>query len=334
METEIWIWAEHDNGEIRESSLEMLGEARRLASKLKGKVGAVLLGGDIAGLAKDLIAYGADRVYMFNDPRLQDYSIDLYLQVFSSLREQREPLAILIAASRNGEGLAPRLAARLQMELAANTVTLAVQPDNSLKISRSTHLDKAHAVLVFPANRPLVITMRPGSVGLDRPDRMRKGEVLPCELREVAVSRTSVQGRLKADPKVVALDEADRIVAAGVGFRNQAEIELLWQLSEAIGAAVGGSKPVVDAGWLPHSRLIGQSSGRRLSPRLFVGVGVSGTSHFVEGMKDARLIVAINTDKGAPLMKLADLAVVGDLYQVLPELTQLLKARQEGTASS
>jgi electron transfer flavoprotein alpha subunit len=330
MDKEIWVWAEHEQGEIREASLEMLGEARRLAGRLKSKVCAFLIGEDTSGLAGELVAYGADRVYLFDDRRLKEYSIDLYMHVLSSLKNDHFPLLVLIAATPNGVGLAPRLAARLKSGFSADTITITVQPDGSLRINRSTFLGKAHGVLTFAPNYTVVVTMKPGSVGLDRAVRSRKGDIITMELGDISASRTEVQGLVKADPKVVALDEAERIVAAGCGFRENSDLNLIWNLSKAIGAAVGGSKPMVDKGWLPRSRLVGQSSGRRLSPRLFVGIGVSGSSHFVEGMKDSRLIIAINTDKGAPLMKLADLAVVGDLHEVLPEVTKQISKLQEG----
>ncbi|MBN1317389.1 MAG: electron transfer flavoprotein subunit alpha/FixB family protein [Anaerolineales bacterium] len=330
MDNEIWVWAEHEHGEMRESSMEMLGEAQRLAGKLKAKVCAVLLGDRGAELAGELAAYGAQVVYLFEDERLKEFSVELYMHAFKMLNDRRPPLLVLIASTPNGASLAPRLAARFKCGYAANTVTITVQPDNSIKISRSTLLNKAHAINTYASNTPVVATLKPGSVGLDRPNRTRQAEIVACKLGDAPASRTEAQGVIKADPKVVALDEAERVAAGGNGFREKEDFELLWNLSEVIGAAVGGSKPIFDKGWLPHSRIVGQSSGRRLSPRLFLGVGISGTSYFVEGMKDSRLIVAINSDKGAPLMKLADLAVVGDLYQVLPELTKQIKERQEG----
>jgi electron transfer flavoprotein alpha subunit len=331
MDSEIWVWAENEHGEIREASLEMLGEARRLANRLKGKVCAILLGDDISKITGDLIAYGADVVYLFEDQRLKQYSTDLYTHAFSALKSKHSPLLVLIAATPNGVSLAPRLAARLKSGFAADTVTVNVQPDGSLRVNRSTCLGKAHGVLAFAPNYTVVVTMKPGGVGLDRAVRTRKGDIVAMQLGDVSVSRTEVLGFVKADPKVVALDEAECVVAGGCGFRDKQDLDLIWNLSEAIGAAVGGSKPIVDKGWIPHSRLVGQSSGKRLFSRLFVGIGVSGSSHFVEGMKDSRLIIAVNSDKAAPLMKLADLAVVGDLHKVLPEVTKQISEWKEKT---
>ncbi len=331
MNNEIWIWAEHKHGEILTSTMELLGEARRLAGRLKGKVCAILLGSDILKLSGELVAYGADAVYLYDDPRLVDFSADVYMHVFSSLKSEHSPILILIAATPSGLCLAPRLAARFQCGFAADTVTINVQADNSLRINRGSCQGKVHGVLSFAANFTVVVTMKPGSVGFDRPVRSRKGETVALTLGDCPASRTEVKGFVKADPKVVALAEAECVVAGGCGFHEKEELGLLADLSAVLGGAIGGSKPIVDMGWLPHRRLVGQSSGRRLSPHLFVGVGISGSSHFVEGMKDSRLIIAINLDKAAPLMKLADLAVVGDLHSVLPEVTKQIGQRKKGT---
>ncbi|MCM1564383.1 MAG: electron transfer flavoprotein subunit alpha/FixB family protein [Dehalobacter sp.] len=330
MDKEIWIWAEHEQGEIREASLEVLGEARRLANKIKGKVCAFLFGEEISGLTGELASYGADVVYLYEDSSFKELNLDLYLKAFSEKGKEGSPQLILISATPNGISLAPRLAARLQCGYAANTVTISMEVDNRIKINRSAYLDKAQAVFSFAPNNTVVVTMKPGSLGLDKAVRSRKCESIAVKIEDIPASRTEVRGFVKADPKVVSLGEAERVAAAGAGFRDKDDVGLVWKLAEAIGAAVGGSKPTVDRGWIPHSRLVGQSSGRRLSPRLFVAVGVSGTNHFVEGMKDSRLIIAINKDKGAPIMKLADLAAIGDLHEVLPEIIGQINRKQEG----
>lgn len=329
MKNYIWVFAEHLHGEAHEASLEMLGEARKQASRIQAKVCAILFGQDLASLADELIAYGADFVILYEGQHFENFDLELYLQALASVAEEYPPRIALIAATPNGTCLAPRLAARLQYGYAANTVTIAIQPDGSLRISRSVCLGKAHSVVDYPESASVVITMQPGSVGLDKANRSRKGEVIHMTLDKIYETHTKALGFVKADPKLVSLDEAERVVAAGLGFRKQEDFSLIADLGEALEAAVGGSKPTVDQRWIPRQRLIGQSSGRRISPRVFVGVGISGANYFVEGMKDSRLIIAINQDKGAPLMKMADLAVVGNLYEILPSLTRQLNERQE-----
>lgn len=328
MENEFWVFVEYEHGEIREASLEMLGEACRLAKSTSAKVCALLLGHEVSNLTDDLIAYGAQVIYQFDDERLKMFDAETYLYAMGSLKKGHSPTLIFFASTPNGMSLAPRLAARFKGGYVANAVNLSLQPDQTLRITRSVMTNKVHAVLSFPENAVIVLTIKPGSVGVDRPNKSRTGEVIPCALPDLPESHTAVSGYLKADPKVVPLDEAERVIAGGNGLRSKEDIHLLWELSAAIRAAVGGSKPVFDKGWLPHSRLVGQSSGRRISPQLFIGAGISGTNYFLDGMKESRNLIAINQDKGAPLMKMADLAVVGDLYQVLPELTRQLNERQ------
>lgn len=329
MNSFIWVYVEHKNGEINEASLEILGEAQKLSSRMKSKVCAVLLGNNIASFSKELIAYGADIVIMFEAPRYVNFDPELYINAFSVIYKEYPPRIVLIASTQNGISIAPRLASRLKYGFAANTVTTAIQSDGSLLINRSVCLGKVHCVVEYSSNKGVIVTMQPGSIGLEKPNQSRKGEVINMELEEKIGSNTKVEGYVKADPESVALDEAELVVAGGLGFRKQEELELIKSLGKALGAAVGGSKPTVDQGWLPRKRLIGQSSGRKIYPRLFIGAGISGTNYFLEGMKDSHLIIAINQDKGAPLMKLADLAVVGDLYEILPGLTKQLIERQE-----
>jgi electron transfer flavoprotein alpha subunit len=330
MDQAIWIWLEHDGGEITEASLEVLCEARKIGNNFKEKVIAVLLGGNTASLAPEAIAYGADTVYCLQDTRYNQFNTELYVEVFAGLAETLAPHLVLISSTANGAGLAPRMAAHLGWGYAANTVKIALQDDRSLLIQVEKFLAKANGVYTFAPQQTVVATMKPGSLGLDRANRKRQGETIIFEQEQTASVKTEVCGFVKADPKVVALSEAERIVAGGNGFKEQADLDLLWRLAEAVEAAVGGSKPVVDRGWIPYNRLVGQSSGRRLAPKLFITAGVSGSSHFVEGMKGSRLIISINTEKGAPLMKEADLAIVGDLYEILPEVTKQLNARREG----
>lgn len=324
----IWVFIEHQHGEIHESSLEILGEAQKQAGSIQGKVCAFVFGEKTLSFCEQLIAYGADLIILCEDLRLGNYDVELYTEAFTSMVQDYPPQMVMISATANGISLAPKLAVRLKYGYSANTVTTALQSDGRVRISRAVCMGKAHCIVDYPPGKGIVITMQPGSIGLDKANHTRKGDMVSMHLSESLRPRTEVKGLVKADPKSVALDEAEYVVAAGSGFKTKADLNLIWNLGEALGAAVGGSKPIIDQGWLPRQRMIGQSSGRRITPRLFIGAGISGTSYFIEGMKDSRLTIAINRDKGAFLMKTADLAVVGDLYSVLPELTKQLKERQ------
>jgi len=331
MAHEIWVWAEHLNNELRESSLEMLGEARKLADKMGCTVSAFLIGDSASKFTDSVISYGADLVYVFENEGLKDFSIEKYLYLFSSKKKESKVYMIFIAATPDGSALALRLAARFQCGYVANTVTTAMQPDLSIKSTVPVYLGKGHCVLRFEASETLVISMKPGSVGITGENKTRKGEIEICDATSLPESKTIIKGYIKADPNTVSMDETEDVAAAGSGFRTQADIELLKPIADSIGAVVGGSKPMMDKGWIPRSRLIGQSSGRRISPRLCLCTGISGSNQFIEGMKDSRNIIVINKDKGAPLVKLADMALIGDLYEILPEIERELKSRQATT---
>lgn len=327
MEHEIWVWAEYLDDEIRESSIEMLGEARKLADKMKCKVCAFLIGECASKYASNVISYGADIVNIFEDQKFSDFGVETYLYPFSSKREPNKAYTIFVALTPDGLALAPRLAAKFQCGYAANAVTTVLQPDGSLKTTVPVYMGKAHCVYRFEMDDTTVIAMKPGSVGVTGADEKRTGETVMFDTHGIPKSKTQRKGYIKADPNTVAMDETEDVVAAGSGFKIQTDIELLRNVADILGAVVGSSKPVVDKGWIPRHRLIGISSGRRISPRICLCVGISGSSQFIEGMKESRTIIAINKDKGATLMKMADLALVGDLYEILPEIESQLKAR-------
>jgi len=324
MDRAVWAWIEDEAGEPSEASLEVLGEARRLADKRGQRVCALRLG--TTPPAVGLAPHGADVELTGVSDRFGAFTVEAALAAASHWAADDPPDLVLIAATPQGSSLAPRLAARLNAGYAPRTVTVEPSPEGGLTVRQSVLGGKANALLAFPPGAALVVTFPPGSIGLDPPDPKRSGTTTVTEFTaaELGEAPSRVGRFIPADPATVGLDEADRVIAGGLGFAQAGDWALLERAAAALGAAVGGSKPALDRGWITPQRLIGQSSGRRLAPRAFIGVGVSGSTHFVEGMKDARRIVAVNKDKGAPLVGLADLALVGDLYEVLPEVVRQL----------
>lgn len=325
MESIILVFAEHKRGELCQSTLEMLCEARVLANKQKCQVAAVVLGANLDAYTDDLVAYGADKVCQFVSNDLDNFSVDLYTESFAVAACCGIPKYVFISSTPDGAYLAPYVAAKQGWKYAANVIKMAVQPDGSVQINRSVCADKAHGTFIYKAGEPIVITMKPGILGIGKSNRRRQGEVVRCSMPEDVTTRTVVEGYVKADPATVSLSEAEFVLAIGQGLRSKEDLPMIEELGSALGAAIGSSKPLADCGWLPHSRMVGQSSGRKLSPNLFVACGVSGATHFTEGMKDSRLIITVNNDKGAPISKIADLAVVGDMYEIIPELIKQLR---------
>jgi electron transfer flavoprotein alpha subunit len=329
----IWVWIEDQAGQPSEASLELLGEARRLADKRGQTVYAVRLGAELP--AGDLAPHGADVELIGLSDRLKAFTVETALAATTAWAADHPPDLVLVAATPQGASLAPRLAARLGFDYAPRTVIAEPTPDGGLSLRQSVLGGKANALSAFPAGSGVVLTMIPGALGLDPPDPKRTGQRRVVEFGpdQVPAPVTQVGKFIPANPATVGLEEADRIMAGGLGFARDGNWALLEETAALLGAAVGGSKPTLDRGWIPPARLIGQSSGRRLAPRVFVGVGVSGSPHFVEGMKEARQIVAVNQDKGAPLVGLADLTLVGDLYEILPAVARQLRDRPRGQDS-
>ncbi|CDX03963.1 Electron transfer flavoprotein subunit alpha [Desulfitobacterium hafniense] len=325
MENIIWTWLELNNGELSESSMEILGEARKLGNTLKGQIHAFLLGEYADEAAAKAAIYGADVIYIATDSIFRTYCPEACLAAFAQ-QVSRPPRIVMISGTRNGASLAPRIAARFQWGYLANVVKVAPQEDGGLKINTETFQAKVNNTYTFSARQTVVLVLQPGSIGVGKADKKRTGEVRPLEPLADMTNHIEITGFIKADPRSVSLNDAERVVAGGNGFCNQEDLKILQGFADALGAAVGSSKPIADKGWVTYNRLVGQSSGRRLAPNLFVSVGISGATHFIEGMKESPLIISINKDKGAPLMKEADLAVVGDLYEILPEITRQIKA--------
>ncbi|MDR2381805.1 MAG: electron transfer flavoprotein subunit alpha/FixB family protein [Bifidobacteriaceae bacterium] len=329
MSRSIWAWVESERGVAAEASLEVLGEARRLADKLKIRVVAVCPSAEPQ--AESLGPRGADVELAVLSPGLDRFTVEGALAAAAAAAKDYPPEAVLIAATARGSALAPRLAARFGWGYAPNSVMFEGDPAQGLEVRRAVLGGKADALLRFQPGSTTVVAFPPGLIGLDPPQPRRRSERVVSELdgADIGPASVAVLETIPADPATVSLDEAERIVAGGLGFAEREDWALLERTAAALAGSVGASKPVFDRGWVDQQRLIGQSSGRRLAPQLFVGVGVSGSTHFVEGMKDSASIVAINRDKGAPLAALAELTLVGDLYQILPELIRRIGGTDE-----
>ena len=320
MADEIWVIAEHSAGEVDEVTLEALGEARELAKRLPGVVGAVLLGYNVKGISAVLAEYGAERVYVGEHELMASYVTDIYNAVMSDLIRERKPSIIVFGATANGTDLGIRLAAHLGVPIATDCIKLEFTEKNQLVATRPSYEDQVYMTLAFTGSKPYMATMRPGVIGVEEADLSRKAEVVMFEPAvDSAASRTMVKRRFKPDPAMLPLTEAEIIVAGGGGASTIEDWSLIEELARYLGASIGCSRLAADLGFVSRERVIGQS-GVYVSPRLYVGVGISGATHHVQGMRDAKSVIAINKDRGAPIFKHADLRVLADLHQLLPEL--------------
>jgi len=321
---EVWILAEQSGGLLQEVSLELVSEGRRLADKLGERLGAVVIGSDVAELAQPLIHLGADKIWLLDSPSLAAYCPELYTDALEHLINANQPAIILAGDTSIGQDLAPRLSARLKTGLVAECTALSVDGEGLLSLTKPSHGGKASSIVVCPEARPQIVTVKPGIMATGTPDTTRTAEVVKVAPRFSSEPKTRVVGFIKADPKTVSLSEAEIIVAGGRGTGSAENWRLIEELADALEGSLAASRMAVDAGWVTSDRQVGQT-GRTVSPKLYLACGISGVVQHTMGMKDSKLIIAINTDRSAPIFKLADVAVVGDLLEVIPAVVERLR---------
>jgi electron transfer flavoprotein alpha subunit len=317
----ILTFAEHKDGKLRRSSLEVVSEARRLAGALGANVAAVVIGPGSASLAGELAAHGADRVQVFDDDALGDYATEAYARALAQAIADAKPSVVLVPFTAVGKDLAPRVAAKIGAGLASDCVSLSAS-GGKLVARRPLYAGKAYATVEW-AGEPQMATLRPNVFPLGSPDPSRtaevvKGSVDTSSRAKVTAVRATAQGKVQ-------LTEAQVIVSGGRGLKGPEHFPLVEALAEAMGAAVGASRAVVDAGWVDHQMQVGQT-GKTVSPSLYVACGISGAIQHLAGMSSSKVIVAINKDADAPIFKVADYGILGDVFEVLPKLTEAAKA--------
>jgi electron transfer flavoprotein alpha subunit len=316
----ILTFAEQRDGALRRASLETVSEARRLAGPLGASVASVLVGPGSAALAAELGAYGADTVHVFEDAALASYATETYARALAGVITTSKPTVVLLPFTALGKDLAPRVAARVGAGLVSDCVQLAVK-DGRLQARRPIYAGKAFASVQWQGE-PQMATLRPNVFSLAEPDRSRKTEVVTGSVDTTArarVTRVSATAQGK-----VQLTEAQIVVSGGRGLKGPEHFHLVLDLAEAMGAAAGASRAVVDAGWVDHSMQVGQT-GKTVSPSLYVACAISGAIQHLAGMSSSKYIVAINKDPDAPIFKVANYGILGDVFEVLPKLTAAAK---------
>jgi len=320
----IWIVAEHREGELRKISFELVSEGKRLADKMGQPVTAILLGSNIKEKASMLGKYGADKVIVADDNRLATYTTDAYVSVIAQLAQAHEPAIILLGASVQGKDLSGRLAARLGVGMAQDCVAFSLDNSN-LVAKRPIYAGKAYATVTFKDSSPQIATARPNVFELNEPDESRSVEITDAEFSlDDSQIKTKVVEFIQEARGKVDLTEAERIVSGGRGMKGPENYNVLEELADLIGATVGASRSAVDAGWRPHSDQVGQT-GKVVSPNLYIACGISGAIQHLAGMSTSKYIVAINKDPDAPIFQKADYGVVGDLFDIVPALTEEIK---------
>ncbi|MDQ0413522.1 electron transfer flavoprotein subunit alpha/FixB family protein [Mesobacillus stamsii] len=317
----VWVFIEVNDGKIEGVSLELLGAGRRLADKLEVPLSGVMLGEGVLPLANDVIYAGADQVYVVDHPVLKDYRTESFMKGVCILAEKYKPEIFLYGATPNGKDLASAVATDLSTGLTADTTMLDVDAEKRLlEASRPAFGGNIMATILCKQHRPQMATVRPKVMKAIEPDRDRKGIIIEeeLELKEEDM-RTKVLQIVKDVTKKANLAEAHVIVAGGKGMGDIQGFQLIHELAEVIGASVGGTRDVVEAGWLKHEQQVGQT-GETVTPKIYFAIGISGAIQHVEGMKNSELIIAINKDPNAPIFDVATYGIVGDALEIVPKL--------------
>ena len=321
----VWVFAEARDGQLKGVGYELLARGRELADGLKTELCAVCFGHNVKE-PEQLIAYGADKVYLIDDPALSNQPEDYYVHELVRLIKEHQPEIVLAGATPLGRSFFPRVAAILKTGLTADCTGLDIDPEKrQLLQTRPTFGGNIMATIICPAKRPQMATVRPRVFARRAPDKARQGQIIKADFNKDSVTSRSKLLSFVADlTETVKLEDADIIVSGGRGLGKPENFKLLEDLAKALGAAVGSSRPPVDEGWIAYSHQVGQT-GKTVCPKLYIACGISGAVQHLAGMQTSATIVAINNDPSAPIFEVANYGIVGDLFQVVPVLIEKLK---------
>ena len=352
----VWVFCEQRQGVMMPTTFELISEGRKLANELGVELCGILLGDNVDGIAAELGEYGADKVYVYNSPLLKDFTTDAYTKVIVEAVEEIKPEVLLFGASNIGRDLAPRCAARLHTGLCADCTHLDIdvpkykdflrasstlapaaidsikEGDRNLKMTRPAFGGHLMATIICPRFRPAMATVRPGVMKKAAFDQAKADacEIIKPNFTLTADDvQTEVVEVVKAAKKMVDLIGADVVVSVGRGISKDVEtgIKLAEELAEVLGGVVGASRAVVDSGWMSADHQVGQT-GKTVHPKIYVALGISGAIQHKAGMQDSECIIAVNKNETAPIFEIADYGICGDLFKVVPQLIEAIKAAQ------
>jgi len=324
--TGVWVFAEQRDGTLAGVALELLGEGRRLADELGEELSAVLMGENVEEAAKQMIAHGADNVYVVDHASLKHFNDESYADIFVQLIKKYKPEIVLLGATTFGRSLAPRISSRINTGLTADCTKLEIDPEKKILMqTRPAFGGNLMATIICPDHRPQMSTVRPKVMKALEPDFSRDGKIIAEDMsipQNLSVKVVKVVSELG---EMVNLTEADIIVSGGRGLGDPKNFALLQELAKLLDGAVGSSRAAVDAGWIPYSHQVGQT-GKTVGPKVYFACGISGAVQHLAGMSSSDTIIAINKNPDAPIFKIATFGIVGDVLQVVPALISEFKA--------
>ena len=333
----VYVFAQQVDNELSGIAFELLGKAKELAADLSTDVTAVLIGSGVKGLVDQLAEYGADKVIVVDDPELKEYRTEPYAHALASVINEYKPEIVLVGATAIGRDLGPRVSARVATGLTADCTVLEIgdfpinpvpnqeQKHNQLLMTRPAFGGNTIATIACPDNRPQMATVRPGVMQKIDPIAGAKAEVIEYNPGFTPNNKyVEILDVVKELSDTVDIMDAKILVSGGRGVGSKENFKLLEDLAEVLGGTVSCSRAVVENGWLPVERQVGQT-GKTVRPNVYFAIGISGAIQHVAGMEESDIIVAINKDEDAPIFDVADYGIVGDLNKVLPPLTEMLK---------
>ena len=326
----LWVFIEQNNGHAAPVSLELLGKGRALAEKLGVDVTAILIGEHMEILAKGLSSYGADQVIIAENPIAKVYRTEVYSHIIAGLAVKEKPEILLIGGTCIGRDLAPRISARLNTGCTSDCTGLDIDQEKRLLVATKPFFGRnVMADIICPEHRPQVVTVRPGVMEAKIQERSKDADLVYVDVQlDEKDIKVKVIETIPAGTMGVALEEAEKVVAGGMGVGDAAGFDMLRELAGLLGAEVGATSLPIDAGWISHDHLIGQT-GKTIRPRLYIGCGISGAVQHSAGMINSELIVAINTNPNAEIFDFADYGIVEDMHKIIPAVITELKNFRE-----
>ncbi|MGB2629631.1 MAG: electron transfer flavoprotein subunit alpha [Candidatus Omnitrophota bacterium] len=320
---DVWVFCEQKKGKVQSVAFELLGKGRELADKLGVSLCAVLLGENVGEEGDELIARGADKVYLADNPKLRAYQDEPYTKVLTELVRKHKPEIVLCGATTIGRSLISRVAVKIEAGLTADCTGLDIDPEERLLLqTRPAFGGNIMATIISPNARPQMATVRHKVMKEAVPEKGRKGEVIKEEFpEEIYTSRSKLIDIVEEIEETINIAEANIIVSGGRGVGSKENFDIIKDFALSVNAAVGASRAAVDSGWMPYSHQVGQT-GKTVCPKLYIACGISGQIQHLVGMKSSDVIVAINKDPEAPIFSVATYGIVDDLFKVVPLLTK------------
>jgi electron transfer flavoprotein alpha subunit len=323
----IAVYVDHIDGVIHPVTYELLGKAKELAAVTDHPVYALFMGKDIGDKSRELLHYGADKIFVYDEPELDRFKIEPYTAVFEDFITQIKPSSILVGATSVGRQLAPRVAARMKTGLTADCTVLEMNENTDLSQIRPAFGGNIMAHIKTPQHRPQMATVRYKI--MNAPTRMdeESGEIVNCKIERKKLNANVEVLDIVQKEKEKFIENSDVLIVAGRGVKKQSDLDLLQHLAELLGGQLACTRPMVEAGWMDAKYQIGLS-GRTVRPKLIITCGVSGSVQFAAGMNHSEKIFAINKDAKAPIFKTAHYCMVGDLYEVIPQLIKKVEEKK------